>query len=79
MIIVICYSIPVLLTLFQGKSVKYTKTGNQRLGEALGYWIFIVVAERDRIAVLVDENPENFFDILPYAYVMDVADQWVQV
>lgn len=78
MIIAICYGIPVLLTLFRGKIVKYTKTGNQCLGEALGFRNFIVAAEQDRIAVLADENPGYFFDILPYAYVMDVTDQWVK-
>ena len=32
--------------------------------------------EKDKINELVEENPNYFYDILPYAYVLGVSDKW---
>ena len=34
-------------------------------------------AEKDRLEMLVNDNPKYFYNILPYAYVLDVSDKWV--
>ena len=46
------------------------------MGQILGLRRFIEVAERDRLIALVEETPEIFYNILPYAYVLDVTDVW---
>ena len=32
--------------------------------------------EKDKLEMLVNDNPNYFFDILPYAYVLGVSDIW---
>lgn len=57
---------------------KRNRTGRIALGHLLGFKQFLEVAEKRRIQQLVDENPEYCFDILPYAYVLDVSDAWIK-
>ncbi|MGX8774596.1 MAG: DUF2207 domain-containing protein [Bacillota bacterium] len=48
------------------------------MGQVLGLREFIRTAEVDRIEALVEEDPEYFFSILPYAYVMGLTDKWIR-
>ncbi|MBC3804963.1 DUF2207 domain-containing protein, partial [Acetobacterium fimetarium] len=78
--------VPVLLALlatyatavFQIVAEKRTETGRQWLGEVLGFKNFIEKAEKDRILALVNENPQYFYNILPYAYVLGITDKWAK-
>ena len=51
--------------------------GNKMLGEVLGLKQFITVAEKHRLEKLLSENPSYVYDVLPYAYVLDVSDKWI--
>lgn len=42
----------------------------------LGFQEFIRLAEKDRLEMLLKENPEYYYDILPYAQVLGVSDIW---
>lgn len=53
-------------------------TGRRSKGELLGLKKFIDVAEKKRLELLVEENPEYFYDILPYAYILGVSDKWIK-
>ena len=55
---------------------KRTEYSNQLLGQVLGLRNFIIVAEKDRLQELVDENPYYFYDILPYAYALGLTNVW---
>ncbi len=55
---------------------KRTKQGGEWYGKLLGFKNFIEKAEKDRILMLVEENPTYFYDVLPYAYVLGVTDKW---
>lgn len=57
-------------------SGKRTKIGNEYLAKILGLKNFIEVAEKDRLEMLVHENPNYFYHILAYAYVLGVSDVW---
>lgn len=46
------------------------------LGEVLGFREFIKTAEYDRLKLLVDEDPEYFYHILPYAAVFGMDTSW---
>ena len=48
------------------------------LGRILGLKNFIERAELDRINSLVEENPDYYYNILPYAYVMGLTDKWAK-
>ena len=52
--------------------------GNKMLGEVLGLKQFITVAEKYRLEKLLAENPSYVYDVLPYAYVLDVSDRWIK-
>ncbi|MCR5196820.1 MAG: DUF2207 domain-containing protein [Pseudobutyrivibrio sp.] len=43
-----------------------------------GFRNYLEVAEKDRIDMLVEENPNYFFNILPYAYVLGVSKKWIE-
>ncbi len=68
-----------LLNSYLGHSCgRRTPTGNRWYGETLGFKRFIEMAELDRIKLLVEENPNYYFNILPYAYAMGLTDKWVK-
>lgn len=53
------------------------KDGLELFGEVLGFKQFISFTEKDRIALLAKENPDMFYKVLPYAYVLGVSDEWI--
>ena len=55
-----------------------TKKSIELMGKLLGLKNFIEVAEVDRINMLVEENPNYFYNVLPYAYVMGLTDKWAK-
>ncbi len=57
---------------------KYSKKTAKHLGKILGLKNFIETAELEKINQLVEEDPEYFFNILPYAYVMGLTNKWAK-
>lgn len=57
---------------------KRNKAGVKALGQILGFKHFLEVAEKNRIEVLIKENPSYCFDVLPYAYALGVSDEWIK-
>ncbi|MFA5676299.1 MAG: DUF2207 domain-containing protein [Christensenellales bacterium] len=57
---------------------KHTKQGAEWLAKLIGFKEFIEKAEKDRIKVLVEQNPSYFYNVLPYAYVLGVTDKWAK-
>ena len=43
-----------------------------------GFKNYLELAEKNQINMLVEKNPNYFYDILPYAYVLDVSKKWVE-
>ena len=52
--------------------------GNEILGKIRGFKNFLKTAEKDKLEALVMENPNYFYDILPYTYVLGVSDKWIK-
>lgn len=48
------------------------------MGKILGFKDFIRTAELPRLERLVEENPEYFYNVLPYAYVFGLTDKWAK-
>ncbi len=46
------------------------------LGGILGFKDFIVYTEEDKIKVMLEENPELYYKVLPYAQVLGVTKEW---
>jgi uncharacterized membrane protein YgcG len=68
----------VLLGVFAALILKRTPKGTQWLGKIQGFEEFITLAEKGRIEKLVEENPNYFYNILPYAYVLNITDRWIK-
>lgn len=70
---VLCTIIVSVCALFMDKR---TAQGMRWYGQILGLRDFIVTAEKSRLEALVHVNPQYFYHILPYAYVLGVSDVW---
>ncbi|MDO4962736.1 MAG: DUF2207 domain-containing protein [bacterium] len=57
---------------------KRTKYDNEMLGKLKGFKNFLKIAEKDKLEAMVMDNPNYFYDILPFAYVLDVSDKWIK-
>lgn len=57
---------------------KRTTYGNKMLGEVTGFKNFLETAEKEKLEALVEEDPEYFYNILPYTYVLGVSDKWIK-
>ncbi|MDE6505761.1 MAG: DUF2207 domain-containing protein, partial [Eubacterium sp.] len=55
-----------------------TEKGHEMLQKITGFKKFLETAEKERLEALVYENPEYYYDILPYAYVLGVSDAWTK-
>lgn len=53
-----------------------TEKGAELTGKLLGLRNFIEKAELERLKLLVQESPEYFYHVLPYAYVFGLSDAW---
>ena len=56
------------------KTDKYTDL----LGRILGFRDFIRTAELDKLNELVEQDPEYFYHIMPYAYVFGLSNKWIK-
>lgn len=61
-----------------GTFLTRTKEYTEKLGHILGFKQFIVYTERDKIEFMLKENPELYYEILPYAQVLGVTDAWTE-
>ncbi|MBR4942680.1 MAG: DUF2207 domain-containing protein [Clostridia bacterium] len=50
----------------------------ETIGDILGFKEFIVVTEEEKIKFMLEENPELYYKVLPYAQVLGVTDEWEQ-
>ena len=57
---------------------KRTPYGNKMLGKVKGFKNFLEVAEKDKLEMMVMEQPDYFYNILPYTYVLGVSDKWIK-
>ncbi|WP_027702193.1 DUF2207 domain-containing protein [Metaclostridioides mangenotii] len=70
-VILICIVILVSTT-------KRSAKGHAWLEEILGFKDFIKYVEKDRLELLVQEDPTYFYHVLPYAYVLGVSNVWAK-
>lgn len=63
---------------FRKSSEQRTKHGKELYGKILGFRRFLETAEKDKLEALVAEDPEYFYNILPYTYVFGISDKWIK-
>ncbi len=65
------------ITVFAKIMPKRTPYGNEILGKLRGFKRFLETAEKPQLEALVNENPEYFYNILPYTYALGVSKVWM--
>jgi len=55
-----------------------TKRGADVFARVLGFKQFIQTAEIDKLNMMVEDDPDYFYSVLPYAYVMGLSKKWAQ-
>ena len=53
-----------------------TDFGTELIGRCVGFRNFLETAEKERLEMLLEENPNYYYDILPYAQVLGVSSIW---
>lgn len=66
-----------ILILFSKIMPKRTPYGNEMLGKVRGFKKFLETAQKSQLEALVNENPEYFYNVLPYTYALGVSDVWM--
>lgn len=72
----VVWGIVLIVNLLNGRWVNYTDYGLEIVGKLQGLKQFIKTAELDKLKMLVEDNPEYFYDILPYAMVFGLTKHW---
>jgi len=63
---------------FYIKLSKRTPYGNQVLSEAYGLKYYLETLTIDELNDKQEQNPNFYFDMIPYAYVLESLDIWIQ-
>ena len=74
MVAIICIIVMFILYNLMAKRTKY---GTEILGRIKGFKHFLETVEKEQLEKLVLENPQYFYDILPFTYVLDISDKWI--
>ena len=67
----------VALILASRQPLLRTQQGKEILGKILGFKDFLIKAEKPQLEKLVLENPNYYYNILPYTYVLHVSKKWM--
>jgi hypothetical protein len=61
-------------TIFMSRKTAYGETINAKIE---GFKDFLLTVEKDKLNNLVQQEPNYFYDILPYTYVLGVSKKWI--
>lgn len=67
-----------VMVLLVGSLRMDTEYRKEKLSHLLGFREFIKTAEVPMLKALVDENPEYFYEVLPFAMVFGLTDKWYE-
>lgn len=57
--------------------MKRTNEGHVLYEQIIGFRDFLDLVEVEKLESLVHQNPNYFYDILPYTYVLDLSTEWI--
>lgn len=66
----------VILTYLLLHTKKRTRKGQALYGQIVGFRRFLMTAQESYLQDLLSENPDYFSDMLPYAYALNISDEW---
>lgn len=68
----------ILLIMFIKIMPKRTLYGNKMLGRILGFKNYLETITKDEIKAKLKDNPNFFYDMLPYTMVLGISNQWIK-
>lgn len=71
----ICNFINLFFMIFMKRKTEY---GEYITAKVKGFRHFLVTAEKPKLEALVAENPQYFYNILPYTYAMNISKKWIK-
>lgn len=71
----ICIFINIFFTLIMKRKTDY---GEQIKAKVLGFRDFLIKVEKTKLEELVTQNPQYFYDILPYTYALNISKTWIK-
>lgn len=71
----ICIVINAFFTIFMKRKTEY---GEQITSQIEGFRNFLITAEKPKLEALVEEDPNYFYNILPYTYALSVSKKWIK-
>lgn len=57
---------------------RHTSYGEIIMAKVKGFRDYLMTAEKNNLECVVEENANYFYDILPYAYVLNVSNKWIK-
>lgn len=75
---IVCNVASIIIALYLFVGDKKTPEGNRIYGELLGFKNFIKKAESDKLRMLVEDDPEYYYHVLPYAYIFGLNNEWIK-
>ena len=73
---VACYAAAFVSAFLSGSVRKRTEYYANMLGQIKGFKNFLTAVDKDRMLALIEENPEYYYDVLPYINVLGIDDKW---
>ncbi len=74
---IICLGV-LLPSLLTGETMSRSEKYLRTLEDVLGFREFILVTEEDKIESMLQENPELYYEVLPYAQVLGITKEWTE-
>ncbi|MBQ4031637.1 MAG: DUF2207 domain-containing protein [Bacilli bacterium] len=74
----VAYIANIVTLIFTILMKRRTQYGEELYAKISGFKNYIEVARKEQLEMLVEENPNYFFDILPYAYVLGISSKWIE-
>lgn len=71
----ICIFINIFFTIFMKRKTEY---GEKIKAQVYGFRDFLLKVEKNKLEELVSQNPQYFYDILPYTYVLNISKTWIR-
>lgn len=75
---IIAIACAIILAALSCQCKRRTSIGTWYEERLIGFREFLKAAELDRIKLLVNDNPQYFYNVLPFAMVLGVTDKWVK-
>lgn len=70
-----CIFVNLFFTLFMKRKTEY---GEEIKAKVNGFRDFLIKAEKPKLEELVSQNPQYFYDILPYTYALNISKTWIR-